>query len=154
MKGRIISLIVFIVISLAAGMIGSRFMPGAWYEGLAKPTWNPPNQVFAPVWTILYILMGVAAWMVWTSGDRIGIKLPIAVFIVQLAFNSLWSYLFFGLQRPDLAFFEIIVLWILICVTLILFWRISKPAGALLIPYLLWVSFATALNYQLWRLNI
>ena len=148
------ALIIFIVISMSAGFIGSRYMPGEWYASLDKPSWNPPGYIFAPVWTVLYILMGVAAWLVWTKGDGAQRITPISIFVLQLALNALWSYLFFGLHRPDLAFIEIIVLWLAILATMILFWRIHGFAGMLLIPYLAWVSFAAVLNFQLWRLNV
>jgi tryptophan-rich sensory protein len=145
---------VFIALCLSAGMIGSRYTPGQWYEGLEKPPWNPPSFVFAPVWTMLYILMGFAAWLVWTNGKKGERLVPMSVFTMQLALNALWSYLFFGIHRPDLAFIDIVVMWILICATIIMFRRVKRSAGILLIPYLVWVGFASALNFQLWRLNI
>lgn len=140
-------------LALAAGWIGSRFMPGEWYASLAKPAWNPPNAVFAPVWTVLYVFMGVAAWLVWRKAGFSGATVPLALFLLQLALNSLWSYLFFGLQQPMLAFFEIVVLWIAILATTLGFWKVTPAAGVLLVPYLCWVAFAAALNLQLWRLN-
>lgn len=149
----LLGLIAWVVASLAAGWIGSQFMPGEWYASLAKPAWTPPDAVFAPVWTVLYVLMGVAAWLVWR---KVGLSLatvPLVLFIVQLALNALWSYLFFGAHRPMLAFFEIVVLWLVILLTLVGFWRIRPLAGALLLPYLCWVGFASALNFELWRLN-
>lgn len=151
---RVIVLVLFIVISLSAGVIGSQFPPDIWYRSLEKPSWNPPDYLFAPVWTLLYIMMGVAAWIVWMNGEKGKRSVPMTVFGVQLAANALWSYLFFGINRPDLAFIEIIAMWILICVTIMLFWKVKRSAGLLLIPYLAWVSFATALNFQLWQLNI
>jgi len=140
-------------LALAAGWIGSRFMPGEWYASLAKPAWNPPNAVFAPVWTVLYLFMGVAAWLVWRKAGFSGATVPLALFLLQLVLNSLWSYLFFGLQQPMLAFFEIVVLWIAILATTLGFWKVTPAAGVLLVPYLCWVAFAAALNLQLWRLN-
>lgn len=148
-----IGLVLWVLASLAAAWIGSRFMPGEWYASLAKPSWNPPSSVFGPVWTILYLLMGVAAWMVWREAGFSGARRALTLFIVQLVLNALWSYLFFGLQQPMVAFIEIIVLWCAILATILAFWPVSRTAGALLIPYLCWVSFASALNYQLWRLN-
>ncbi len=145
-----IALALWILVSMSAGFIGSRFPPGEWYEGINKPSWNPPGWIFGPVWTLLYILMGIAAWMVWKER---GFSIPVYIFLGQLVLNTLWSYLFFGLNRPDLAFFEIAVLWILILCTMILFWKVRTTAGVLFIPYLLWVSFASVLNYTLWRLN-
>jgi benzodiazapine receptor len=154
MKKPIIGLIIWLLVSLAAGFIGSRFMPGEWYEALNKPSWNPPNSVFGPVWTTLYILMGIAAWLVWRKVSFAGAHVVLTLFIIQLVLNSLWSFLFFGIHRPDMAFIEIIVLWVLILATMIGFWRISMSAGILFLPYLLWVSFASVLNLQLWRLNV
>ncbi len=143
-------LAVWVLASLSAGFIGSRFPPGEWYEALEKPSFNPPGWVFAPVWTLLYVLMGIAAWLVWKEQ---GFSPAVILFISQLVLNALWSYLFFGANRPDLAFFEIVVLWVLILLTMVLFWKARTPAGALLVPYLLWVSFASVLNFSLWRLN-
>lgn len=129
------------------------FMPGEWYAGLAKPAWNPPNWLFGPVWTVLYILMAVAAWLVWRRQGLAGAALPLLVFVVQLVLNAMWSWLFFGLQRPGVALAEILVLWVAILVTILLFFRVRSVAGILLIPYLLWVSFAAVLNFTIWRLN-
>ena len=140
----------WILVSLSAGFFGSRFSPGEWYALLEKPSWNPPGWVFGPVWTILYILMGVAVWLVWKSRGFSG---AVYLFLEQLALNALWSYLFFGINRPGLAFLEILVLWVLILATMLAFRRVSTTAGALMVPYLLWVSFASVLNYALWRLN-
>ena len=153
MRNSAVGLVLWVLAALAAGWIGSNFMPGEWYAALIKPSWNPPSSVFAPVWTTLYLLMGVAAWLVWREAGFAGARVALSLFIVQLVLNALWSYLFFGLQRPLSAFVEIIVLWCAILGTLVSFWRVHPTAGALLIPYLLWVSFASALNYQLWRLN-
>jgi tryptophan-rich sensory protein len=138
---------------MTAGWIGSRFMPGEWYAALAKPSWNPPSYVFAPVWTILYVLMGITAWLVWRRFGFSGAPVSLGLFLFQLVLNGLWSYLFFGLHDLGLAFLDIVALWLAILATTIAFWRISVPAGALLLPYLAWVSFASALNLQLWRLN-
>ncbi len=146
-------LILWIIASMAAGWIGSQFMPGEWYVSLVKPAWTPPNVVFAPVWTALYVLMGVAAWLVWRRSGFSGAMVPLVLFIVQLVLNALWSYLFFGAHQPMLAFFEIVILWIVILLTLVCFWRMSLLAGVLLLPYLCWVGFASALNFQIWRLN-
>lgn len=128
-------------------------MPGEWYASLAKPAWNPPSAVFAPVWTLLYAMMGVAAWLVWKQVGFREAALPLSLFLVQLVLNALWSYLFFGLHRPDLALLDIVTLWVAILVVLVLFWRVAVPAGILLLPYLCWVGFASFLNFTLWRLN-
>jgi benzodiazapine receptor len=144
----------WLLASFAAGLIGSRFMPGEWYATLTKPWWTPPSWVFGPVWTVLYGLMGLAAWLVWRpAGFRGTAKTVLILFAVQLILNALWSYLFFGLHRIDLAFLDIVVLWILILVVLVLFWKENWLPGALLIPYLVWVGFAACLNFVLWQLN-
>jgi benzodiazapine receptor len=153
MRNSALGLVLWLAGSMAAGWIGSRFMPGEWYSALAKPTWTPPNAVFGPVWTVLYILMGVAAWLVWRRVGFSGAPVALGLFLVQLVLNSLWSYLFFGAHRPDLAFVDIVALWLVILATTIGFWRVTLPAGVLLLPYLCWVGFASALNLQLWRLN-
>jgi tryptophan-rich sensory protein len=148
-----LGLVLWLAASLAAGWVGSRFMPGAWYASLAKPAWTPPSVVFGPVWTVLYVLMGVAAWLVWRKAGFSGAPAALGLFVAQLVLNALWSYLFFGLHRPGAAFVEIVVLWLVILATAIGFWRVRPAAGALLIPYLAWVAFASGLNYQLWKLN-
>jgi len=153
MKNSAVGLVLWIVFSMMAGLIGSRFMPGEWYASLVKPSWNPPNSVFGPVWSTLYVLMGVAAWLVWRKVGFAGAPVALRLFIVQLALNALWSYLFFGIHQPGLAFIEIVLLWLVILATAIGFWRVSMAAGALLLPYLCWVGFAGMLNLQLWRLN-
>lgn len=149
------------VIAVAAtelvGLLGSIFtspaIPG-WYAGLIKPAIAPPNWIFAPVWTILFFLMGYAVFLVWRRGlSQRGVPYALIVFCVQLACNLAWSYLFFGLQSPGAAFAEILVLWIAIFWTLAAFSKISRKAAYLLVPYLAWVSFAAYLNFLIWRLN-
>lgn len=152
-RNSLIALVVWIAIPLAAGMFGSRFAPGEWYESLEKPPWNPPGWVFGPVWTALYITMGVAAWIVWRDAAGARRYLPLGLFVFQVILNGLWSWIFFGLERPGAAFGEILVLLISIFLTLVAFWRVRPAAGVLLVPYLLWVAFASILNYQLWRMN-
>jgi translocator protein len=149
---RWIGLALWLLLPLLAGAFGSQFQPGAWYAALDKPSWNPPSWVFGPVWTVLYIMMGVAAWLVWDR-YRSAARTALAVFVVQVVFNGLWSYLFFGLQSPALAFAGIVILWSLIVTTLVLFWRARTVAGVLLLPYLAWVSFAAVLNFTIWQLN-
>lgn len=147
-------LAVFIVISFVPALAGGRSMPGEWYQALRKPSFNPPAWVFGPVWTLLYASMGVAAWMVWrAAGNWRAASLPLSVFALQLVFNGLWSWLFFGLHRPDLALLDILALWLAILGTIVVFWQKSPAAGALLFPYLAWVSFAAILNAALWHLN-
>ena len=126
-----------------------------WYPTLVKPVINPPNWIFAPVWSMLYIMMGIAAGLVWSRIDfeKEAVKKALIFFAVQLALNALWSYLFFGLQNPMLAGIEIVILWLMIFETYTKFVKINKIAGYLLIPYLLWVSFATVLNASIWWLN-
>ena len=156
--GEILILFSSIIICQLAGIIGSLFTAPSiplWYANINKPSFNPPSWVFAPVWTTLYLLMGIALFLVWRKGlKRKDLKIAFAVFIFQLILNTLWSILFFGLKSPFVAFIEIVLLWISILISIILFFRISKVAGALLIPYLLWVSFASVLNFAIWRLNI
>ena len=124
-----------------------------WYAALDKPSWTPPPSVFGPVWTTLYALMGTAAWMVWTrTGQRLDTP-AIVLFLVQLALNFAWSFLFFSLQAPGLALVEILMLWVSIVLTMLMFSRQSTAAAALLVPYLLWVTYATALNAAIVRAN-
>ncbi len=127
--------------------------PDAWYAALAKPAWNPPGWVFAPVWTTLYGLMGVAAWLVWRRGGWRTRRGPLTLFVAQLALNALWTPLFFGLHRIDLALLDILLLGAAIVATIVLFRRTSRVAAWLLAPYLLWVSFASVLTFTIWRLN-
>lgn len=124
-----------------------------WYARIQKPSWNPPSWVFAPVWSILYGMMGVAAWLVWKKGGWREQKRVLGIFLVQLALNALWTPLFFGMHWIGLAFAEIILLWLAIATTMIAFTRVRKDAGALFVPYLMWVSFAAILNFTLWRMN-
>jgi len=150
-----LKLIVSIVICEFAGIIGSIFTTpaiGTWYAGLTKPSFNPPNWLFAPVWTLLFLLMGISLFLVWNSKSK-SKKIAIYIFFGQLVLNILWSILFFGMKSPILGVFEIILLWIAILLTIISFVKISKPAGYLLIPYIIWVSFAAALNFALMVLN-
>ena len=126
---------------------------GGWYVSLHKPWWNPPGWLFGPAWTLLYVLMAVAAWLVWREGGWKAQGRALGLFLVQWLLNKLWTPLFFGLHRPDLAFAEIILLWLAIAATLAAFWRVRKIAGVLLVPYLAWVSFAAVLNFTIWRMN-
>ena len=152
----IVALAVFLALSFTASAIGGLFtypaIPG-WYQGLEKPSWTPPDAVFGPVWTVLYILMAVAAWLVWKRGGWTAQRGPLTLWGVQLVLNSLWSILFFGMRNPALGLMEIVILWLAILTTLIAFWKVSRLAGGLLVPYLAWVSYASALNYSIFRLN-
>lgn len=149
----LIALIVSFVLCFGAAAIGSQFMPGEWYAGVAKPSWNPPNWIFGPVWSLLYTLMAVAAWRVWRKAGFRGSGQAMAAFGVQLVLNAAWSWLFFGLHRMDLAFVEILALWVAILATVIAFYRIDRTAAWLMAPYLAWVTFASVLNFTLWRMN-
>jgi benzodiazapine receptor len=143
----------WLLLCFSAAALGGFFMPGEWYAQLQKPSWNPPSWIFGPAWTALYIMMAIAAWLVWRRGGFATQRLALGVFLLQLLLNALWSPLFFGLRNPALAFVDIVLLWFALLATLLVFWRRSRVAGALLIPYLAWVSFASALNFALWRLN-
>ncbi len=143
----------WILLSFLAATIGGLAAPGPWYERVNKPSWNPPNAVFAPVWTVLFLMMGVAAWLVWQRRGQPGVTLALTLFVGQLCLNTLWSWLFFHWHRMDLAFYELLLFWALILATLLAFWQVRPLAGWLFVPYLLWVSFAGFLNLTLWRLN-
>jgi tryptophan-rich sensory protein len=143
----------WVVLCFAAASLGAVFMPGEWYAALRKPAWNPPGWLFGPVWSVLYTMMGVAAWLVWRQGGFARQRRPLGLFLVQLVLNALWTPLFFGLHWPGVAFAEIILLWLAIAWTIAAFGRVSRAAAWLLAPYLAWVSFATVLNGTLWRLN-
>jgi translocator protein len=150
-KVNFIKFLTSIIICEAAGVVGSIFtIPSiqSWYATLNKPAINPPSWVFGPVWTTLFLLMGISLYLVWAKG-----KVPV-IFWVQLVLNVLWSIIFFGWQQPGVAFFELIMLWFAILYTIINFWRVSKPAAYLLLPYIVWVTFAGFLNYSLWLLNL
>ncbi|KKS31673.1 MAG: TspO and MBR like protein [Candidatus Amesbacteria bacterium GW2011_GWA2_42_12] len=153
---KLFKLIVAVSVSEIVGIIGSVFTTSSiqtWYAALAKPALNPPAWVFGPVWTILYFLMGVAAFLVWEKGlNKKDVKIALIIFDVQLALNIFWSIIFFGLRSSGWAFVEIIFLWLAILATIILFARISRPAAWLLLPYIVWVSFAGYLNYSIWQL--
>jgi benzodiazapine receptor len=151
-------LLAFLIIPLLAGAVGSYFTTAAidtWYANLIKPALNPPDWLFAPVWTALYIFMGLAAYLVWEKKKEKGklVSESLFVFFSQLALNSLWSIIFFGLKNPALALLEIIILWTLILIAFINFYKIRKWAGWLLIPYLAWTTFATYLNFMIVKLN-
>ena len=152
---QFLGLIGWLVLSFAASAVGAfaSIQAQSFYGQLVQPAWAPPPTVFGPVWTLLYTLMAIAAWLVWRVGGFRNHRLALSFFLVQLAFNALWSWLFFAWHRGALAFADIVLLWILIVATLLSFWRVRPLAGALLVPYLLWVSFAAALNYSLWQLN-
>lgn len=152
---QIVGLIGWLLLSFFTAAIGAvaSVQAAAFYQQLAQPSWAPPSSVFGPVWSVLYALMGVAAWLVWREGGWRRQRGVLALFVLQLALNALWSWLFFGWHRGALAFADIVLLWLLIVATLVGFWRVRPLAGALLLPYLCWVSFAAALNFAVWHLN-
>lgn len=141
------------LVAVWTGSLLTRPSIPVWYEGLNKPSWTPPNWVFGPVWTTLYIMMGVAAWLVWRRGGFAAAALPLGLFLVQLLLSVCWSAIFFALRRPGLAFAEIVILWVAILATVTTFWRVKPAAGWLLVPYLLWVAYAAGLNFAIWRTN-
>ena len=149
-----VALVAFVCICLAAGALGGIFTSRAvkdWFPSLTKPRWNPPSWLFAPVWTLLYITMGLATWMIWR--DEKLFSTAGYWFAGQLILNIAWSWLFFHLRRPDLAFYEIVLLCMSVFATVLLYWQANHVAGLLLIPYLVWVAFAAYLNYTIWQLN-
>jgi len=155
-KRSAVALVGFLLLSLSAGAIGGIATAGSiggWYQTIAKPDWNPPGWVFGPVWTTLYLMMGVAVWTIWRQAEPGKKALPLALFSVQLALNALWSFVFFAWHEIGWALAEILVLWMAIAATIASFSRVSKLAAGLLIPYLLWVSFAAFLTYTIWTLN-
>jgi tryptophan-rich sensory protein len=143
----------WLVLTFAAAALGARFLPDEWYRRLNKPNWNPPNSIFAPVWTILYLFMAVAAWLVWSRYGFGSAFVPLSLFVAQLLLNAAWTWLFFGRHRIRGALIDIAVLWITILVTLLSFWTLEPLAGLLLLPYLGWVSFAALLNWTILQMN-
>mgnify|MGYP001826566382 CR=1 FL=1 len=154
-KHQLLGLIGWLLVSFAVSAIGAiaSIEARSFYAELLQPAWAPPGWLFGPVWTLLFALMAIAAWLVWRSGGFRANRIALTLFLVQLAFNALWSWLFFAWHRGGLAFADILLLWVLILATLVAFWRVRPLAGALLVPYLLWVSFAAVLNYSIWQLN-
>lgn len=143
----------WLLLCFGAAAIGSLFRPGEWYAELQKPAWNPPAWIFGPVWTTLYTMMAVAAWMVWRRGGFPGQRVALSLFLAQLLFNALWSPLFFGLRRPGFGFVDIVLLWLTLVATTVAFRKARPLAALLLAPYLAWTTFATVLNFTVWRLN-
>lgn len=147
-----LALIPWLLLVFAAAAFGAQFTPGPWYAVLAKPDWTPPNWLFGPVWTALYLAMAVAAWRV--AGRNSSLKVTaLILFVAQLGVNALWSWLFFGRHELGQALADILVLDLLVLICLLLFWRIDRLAGLLLAPYLLWIGYASALNWRIWQLN-
>lgn len=156
MRGNIFSLIVFVFICLAAAGIGSFFTAksvSSWYITLSKPVWNPPNWVFGPVWTFIYLTIAVSGWLTWRQVSIFDNPVIYIIFGLQLILNMAWSGIFFALQQPGWAFVDIIFLWLLIISYIVFDWPVSKWASILFIPYFLWVGFAAILNFSIWQLN-
>lgn len=147
----ILTLSLFLALAFGAAAFGALFPPGPWYEALAKPTWTPPSWLFGPVWTVLYVMIGVSGWLLWKG--RPETTMALAFWVAQLLLNALWSWIFFGLRAPGPAFVEILVLLGVIASTIAVAYRSSPAAAWLLVPYLVWVGFASALNGAIWRLN-
>ena len=158
-RSRLIDLLglaLFVVLCLGIGALGAWVVASSvddWYADLAKPFFTPPNEVFGPVWTLLYVLMAVAAWRVWRTADRDTRRGPLTLFALQLALNLGWTVVFFGLQKIGAALATIVVLDVGVAVTALAFRTIDRPAALLMLPYLAWVAFATVLNIAIWRLN-
>ena len=152
----IVALVLFVALCLGIGALGASVTATSvdtWYAGLVKPSFNPPDEVFGPVWTVLYILMGVAAWRVWRSADRDTTRGPLTLFALQLAINLGWTVVFFGLHKIASAVATIVVLDVAVLVTMLAFRSVDRLAALLMLPYVAWVAFATVLNVAIWRLN-
>ena len=154
-RSQVIGLVAWLALTFVAaavGAIASMDAP-AFYGQLVKPTWAPPASLFGPVWSALYLLMGLAAWLVWRERPSQSVDGALGLYLVQLATNALWTWLFFSWHKGAIAFAEILLLWLLVAGTAAAFWRISRLAGVMLLPYLAWISFAAALNWVLWLRN-
>lgn len=149
----LLALVGWLLLTFLAPAAGAWTTSPAWYAELMKPSWSPPASLFGPVWTLLYVLMAVAAWLVWREGGWARQRRPLTLYLVQLVLNAAWTPIFFGLRQPGWALIEIIVLWLAILATMLAFARAQRIAAFLLVPYLAWVSFAAFLNFTLWRLN-
>jgi benzodiazapine receptor len=153
MRKLLVSLLIPQLVGISAGLVTAQGTRD-WYPLLAKPAFTPPSWLFAPVWTALYLMMGIACYLVWKRGTaQPGVRVALVAFGTQLALNWLWSILFFGLRSPLAGLIDIVLLFVLIALTVRLFRAVSRPAALLLLPYLMWVGFATVLNFEIWRLN-
>ncbi|HFF3759162.1 tryptophan-rich sensory protein [Stenotrophomonas forensis] len=154
-SSQALGLLGWFAVTFAAAALGAWASTSAasFYASLALPAWAPPASVFGPVWTLLYAMMAVAAWLVWRERGWRGARPALTLYLVQLAVNALWSWLFFGWKLGALAFADILVLIVLVCATILGFLRIQRAAAVLLLPYLAWISFASALNFAVWRAN-
>ncbi len=151
-----VALLAFVSACLAAAALSALWTNSSvetWYSSLRKPSWSPPDWVFGPVWTCLYVMMAFAAWLVWRKKGWRGARWSLSLFVVQLILNAVWSPLFFSYRSPGLAFADIVLLWLAIVATALAFYRASSLAAALLMPYLAWVTFAGALNWAIWTAN-
>jgi benzodiazapine receptor len=155
MSSQLLGLLGWLILAFVAAAIGglASANAGAFYQQLVRPEWAPPGWLFAPVWSVLYLCMGIAAWLVWRERGFRASGTALVLFMTQLAANALWTWLFFVWQQGALAFAEILILWAMILATLVAFWRVRLLAGALLLPYLAWVTFALALTFATWQLN-
>ena len=153
MEPGLISLFVFIALVAAAAFTGSYFRPGPWYDRLTKPSWNPPRWLFPIAWTILYAMIAAAGWMVWRAAGPGEWLTPISLWLLQLALNAAWSPAFFGLKRPGVALVVVSGMWVTIVATIVAFFEVSAGAAWLMVPYLIWVSYAAVLNAWIWRKN-
>ena len=147
-------MMVSIALVTAAASLGGIYGTGDWYRTLAKPAWNPPNWIFGPVWSALYLAMAVSAWLIWMKRGTHPVGLALGLYAVQLALNAAWTAIFFGAHQMGWAFAEIVLLDALIVACVIAFWPVSRTASVLMVPYAAWVSFAAVLNFTLWRLNL
>ena len=150
-----LALIISFALTFTAASFGAlaSAQSGAYYAQLIRPSWAPPAAVFGPVWTVLYVMIAVAGWLAWSARGTGSVRLPVTLFVAQLVANALWTWLFFAWRLGLWSFVEIVVLWLLIVATVVVFWQLRPLAGILLVPYLAWVTFAAALNFTLWRLN-
>lgn len=150
----VLGFIGWLLLCFAATATAAFVSTDGWYAELNKPSWNPPSWVFGPAWTLLYFLMATAAWLVWREGGWKTQRLALGLFLGQWVLNALWTPLFFGMHLMGLAFAEIVLLWIMIALTLGAFWKVKPAAGVLMLPYLAWVTFASTLNFTIWRMNL
>ncbi|OVE75801.1 hypothetical protein BVX98_07010 [bacterium F11] len=152
-KNSAISLIISLLVVFGISTINRIFRPDKWYQALSKPEWIPPSWLFGVVWPILYLFMGISLWLLWKSDHHPLKKLALSCFFLQLLFNGVWSYLFFGIHKIGFAFMDIVLLGLTILLTIFFSWPVCRMAGTFLTPYLLWISFASILNFAIWRLN-
>lgn len=150
----LVALLMLCYLVMVIGALWTDSATGRWYQGLSRPSWTPPGWAFSVVWPVLYTMMAVAAWLVWRRRGWSAAAKPLTLFLVQLALNLFWSAVFFGLERPDAAFFEICVLCLMIVATTVAFWKVTASAGWLMMPYVLWTTFAALLNLAIWRMNV